>query len=41
MGCVVKTFAGVVIIAMGMAGPHFDVEYSGWVLFVGCLVALS
>lgn len=32
--------AGVIIIAIAMLGLFCKVEYSGWVLFVGCLVVL-
>lgn len=31
----------VVTIALGMAGLHFAVDYSGWVLFTGLLWAFS
>lgn len=33
--------SGTAIIVIGMVGLYFKVEYSGWVLFVGCLVVLS
>lgn len=33
--------AAIAIIVTGMLGLHFDIEYSGWVLFIGCVVALS
>lgn len=34
-------FAGVLMVAIGMVGLYFKVEYSGWVVFVGCLMALQ
>ena len=33
-------FTGIFVIAMGMAGLYFNVQYSGWVLFVGLLAVL-
>lgn len=35
----VKPVAAVALVALGMAGLHFGVEYSGWVLFVGAMVS--
>jgi hypothetical protein len=32
-------FGSAAIIAIGMAGLYFKVEYSGWVLFTGCMCA--
>lgn len=32
--------AGVAIVAMGMAGLYFKVEYSGWIVAVGLLMVL-
>lgn len=32
-----KTLAYVGIIALGMLGLYLNIEYSGWVLAVGCL----
>ena len=29
--------APVIVIAMGMVGLYFNIEYSGWVLFIGLL----
>lgn len=40
MSRVAQRIAGVLVIAMGMVGLFCKVEYSGWVLFVGCLVVL-
>ena len=34
-----QVIGAVVTIGMGMAGLHFGVEYSGWVLAVGLLWA--
>lgn len=34
-------FAGVLLVAIGMAGLYFKVEYSGRVVFVGCVVVWS
>ena len=31
---------GVAVIGMGMAGLHYNIEYSGWVLFIGILMVL-
>lgn len=36
-----KYIAAIAIIVLGMAGLYFKIEYSGWVLFVGCCVALA
>lgn len=36
-----KILGSVAIIAMGIAGLHYGVEYSGWVLFIGCFCALG
>lgn len=36
-----KFVAAIAIIAMGMVGLHHGVEYSGWVLFAGILVAVG
>jgi len=35
-----KNLAAVTIIALGLVGLYFKVEYAGWVLFVGLLGAL-
>jgi hypothetical protein len=32
---------GVACIAVGMLGLYFNVEYSGWVVFVGCVTVAS
>lgn len=32
--------AAIVLAGMGMAGLHFGIEYSGWVLLVALLIAL-
>lgn len=36
-----KYLASIGLVAMGMAGLYFKVEYSGWVLCVGLLAALT
>jgi hypothetical protein len=36
-----KPIAAVLIIAMGMVGLYFKVEYSGWVLTAGLLVLIN
>jgi len=36
-----KYAAAIALTAMAMGGLHFGIEYSGWVLFVACMVALS
>lgn len=41
MNTAAKVLCGLFIIAIGMAGLHFKVEYSGRVLFVGCMLAVS
>lgn len=33
--------AGVGLIVLGLAGVWQHIEYSGWVLLVGCLVTLD
>jgi hypothetical protein len=35
-----RYIAAVVLVGMGMAGLHFGIEYSGWVLLVALLMAL-
>ena len=37
----IRAIVGVTVIGLGMLGLASGVEYSGWVLFVGCLVVLS
>ncbi len=37
----VKPVAAVLLVAMGMAGLYFKVEYSGWVLAAGLLVLIN
>ncbi len=41
MKTIAKAVAAVSIIAIGMAGLYFKVEYSGWVLVIGAFVALG
>lgn len=36
-----KLFANVLIIVAGMVGLHLGIEYSGWVVFVGCFCAVG
>jgi hypothetical protein len=36
-----KYIAGAVVMGMGLVGIHFQVEYSGWVIFVGAIVMVS
>ena len=36
-----KYLAAIAMTAMGMLGLHFGVDYSGWVLLAGCLLALG
>jgi hypothetical protein len=36
-----KLTAAVVLVALGMVGLHEHIEYSGFVLFVGCACALG
>lgn len=33
-------YPGVLVIAIGMIGLYFKVEYSGWVVFLGALMVL-
>lgn len=35
-----KNTATVAIIALGLAGLYFNVDYAGWVLFIGILLTL-
>ena len=41
MSNVPKAVVAVLLVAGGMAGLHLKVEYSGWVLFSGLVVAWS
>jgi fatty acid desaturase len=36
-----KIFAYVALCAVGLAGIYFHVDYSGWVLLIGCLGVLN
>ena len=38
---IAKAVVAVGLVVLGMAGLHFKIEYSGYVLFVGLMVALS
>lgn len=40
MKIIAKAILAVSLVALGMVGLYFKVEYSGWVLAVGLLVAL-
>lgn len=33
-------FAGVALIAIGMAGLYFKVDYSGWIVFLGAVLVI-
>lgn len=33
--------ASIVVIVIGMVGLHMELEYSGWVLFLGCVGLFS
>lgn len=35
-----NAISGVALVAIGVIGLYFKVDYSGWVVFVGCLVVL-
>lgn len=37
----VSAICALLCMALGMAGLHLHIEYSGWVLFVGCLWAFA
>ncbi len=37
---IAKAVVAVGLVSLGMAGLHFKIEYSGWVLFVGLVYAL-
>lgn len=37
---IVLKVSSIFVIAIGMTGLYFHVEYAGWVLFVGCLLVL-
>lgn len=37
---VIYKVMGVLVIALGMGGLYFNVEYSGWVLLVGLLMVM-
>lgn len=41
MNDIAKAIIAVGLCAIGLAGVRFNVEYSGWVLLVGLLAALS
>ena len=41
MKTVAKALAAVAIIGVALTGLYFKSEYSGWVLFIGAVVALG
>ncbi|SEL13614.1 hypothetical protein SAMN05216359_105329 [Roseateles sp. YR242] len=38
---VVQAILAIALVALGMAGLYFKVEYSGWVLAGGLMVAIA
>lgn len=38
---VANVICALALVGMGMAGLWFKVDYSGWVMFIGLLVALN
>ena len=41
MNQILKIALGVVVICLGMIGLRNGIEYSGWILFVGCLITVG
>ena len=41
MKAVAHAIGAVLVVAMGLLGLHFNVDYSGWVLLIGCLWVMS
>lgn len=41
MKMIAQAILAVGLVGFGLTGLFFNVEYSGWVLFVGLLVAVS
>lgn len=35
-----KLVSGVALVCAGLAGLYFKVDYSGWVVFIGCAMAV-
>ncbi len=36
----INIFAGIVLVTLGLSGLHLNIEYSGWLLFVGIVIVL-
>lgn len=36
-----KQITGILLVAMGMAGQYFHIEYSGWITIIGLFGAIS
>lgn len=40
MTLISRSITSVVFVGMGLLGLYFKVDYSGWIVFIGVLIAL-